>query len=394
MPSASTKKAPAVQVRSNPKTKPAAVSIAEPSPSPVAAAPPNESAKKPVRVAGEKASAGPKANAATGNPRGPATRVAKNSVPAARTPAVRPKGGLSALDAAAQVLGALPAKAAAEGLSAGDLIDRMAAQRLWTSPGGKTPAATLYAAMVREITKRKGESRFRKLGPGRFVPGSASPRGGKTRNASASVIAKSTAKAPQKSAEGPRKLRRLHPQVRARRGSTWPSTPSTPSARRARDYIKSQRSHGWLALPASYDDGGLLRRHHRAARPATAAGRHRAGASTSWWSTRSIGSAARSTTSRGSCRPSTSTSVSFVSVTQQFNTTTSMGRLTLNMLLSFAQFEREVAGERIRDKIAATKRKGRLWYRLRGQRPPLGYRSGPGCTSRSSICRPGIAFRP
>jgi hypothetical protein len=50
--------------------------------------------------------------------------------------------------------------------------------------------------------------------------------------------------------------------------------------------------------------------------------------------------------------------VSFVSVTQQFNTTTSMGRLTLNMLLSFAQFEREVAGERIRDKIAATKRKG------------------------------------
>src|ERR1700675_2288565 len=51
-------------------------------------------------------------------------------------------------------------------------------------------------------------------------------------------------------------------------------------------------------------------------------------------------------------------SVSFVSVTQQFNTTTSMGRLTLNVLLSFAQFEREVTGERIRDKIAASKRKG------------------------------------
>jgi site-specific DNA recombinase len=48
---------------------------------------------------------------------------------------------------------------------------------------------------------------------------------------------------------------------------------------------------------------------------------------------------------------------SFVSVTQQFNTTTSMGRLTLNVLLSFAQFEREVIGERIRDKIAASKRK-------------------------------------
>lgn len=50
--------------------------------------------------------------------------------------------------------------------------------------------------------------------------------------------------------------------------------------------------------------------------------------------------------------------VSFVSITQQFNTTTSRGRLTLNMLLSFAQFEREVTGERIRDKVAASKKKG------------------------------------
>jgi DNA invertase Pin-like site-specific DNA recombinase len=61
--------------------------------------------------------------------------------------------------------------------------------------------------------------------------------------------------------------------------------------------------------------------------------------------------------------------VSFVSVTQQFNTTTSMGRLTLNVLLSFAQFEREVTSERIRDKIAASKRKG-LWV---GGMVPLGY---------------------
>ena len=61
--------------------------------------------------------------------------------------------------------------------------------------------------------------------------------------------------------------------------------------------------------------------------------------------------------------------VSFVSVTQQFNTTTSMGRLTLNMLLSFAQFEREVTGERIRDKIAASKQKG-MWM---GGLVPLGY---------------------
>jgi site-specific DNA recombinase len=61
--------------------------------------------------------------------------------------------------------------------------------------------------------------------------------------------------------------------------------------------------------------------------------------------------------------------VSFVSVTQQFNTTTSMGRLTLNILLSFAQFEREVTGERIRDKIAASKKKG-MWM---GGQVPLGY---------------------
>ena len=61
--------------------------------------------------------------------------------------------------------------------------------------------------------------------------------------------------------------------------------------------------------------------------------------------------------------------VTFVSVTQSFNTTTSMGRLTLNVLLSFAQFEREVIGERIRDKFAASRRKG-MWM---GGWAPLGY---------------------
>ena len=62
-------------------------------------------------------------------------------------------------------------------------------------------------------------------------------------------------------------------------------------------------------------------------------------------------------------------SVSFVAITQQFNTTTSMGRLTLNILLSFAQFERELAAERVRDKVAASRRKG-LWT---GGTVPLGY---------------------
>jgi site-specific DNA recombinase len=61
--------------------------------------------------------------------------------------------------------------------------------------------------------------------------------------------------------------------------------------------------------------------------------------------------------------------VSFVAVTQQFNTTTSMGRLTLNVLLSFAQFEREVIGERIRDKVAASKKRG-IWM---GGTIPMGY---------------------
>src|SRR5271163_2275806 len=64
--------------------------------------------------------------------------------------------------------------------------------------------------------------------------------------------------------------------------------------------------------------------------------------------------------------------VAFVSVTQSFNTTSSMGRLTLNVLLSFAQFEREVTSERIRDKIAASKKKG-IWM---GGVVPLGYRVG------------------
>ena len=75
--------------------------------------------------------------------------------------------------------------------------------------------------------------------------------------------------------------------------------------------------------------------------------------------------------------------VSFVSVTQSFNTTTSMGRLTLNVLLSFAQFEREVTGERIRDKIAASKKKG-MWM---GGNVPLGYR----VENRRLLVEPGEA---
>jgi len=78
---------------------------------------------------------------------------------------------------------------------------------------------------------------------------------------------------------------------------------------------------------------------------------------------------------------------SFVSVTQAFNTSSSMGRLTLNMLLSFAQFEREVTAERIRDKIAASKKKG-LWM---GGVPPLGYDPHPDRTRRELVAAPAEA---
>ena len=74
-------------------------------------------------------------------------------------------------------------------------------------------------------------------------------------------------------------------------------------------------------------------------------------------------------------------SVSFVSVTQAFNTSSSMGRLTLNVLLSFAQFEREVTAERIRDKIAASKKKG-LWM---GGNLPLGYDRHPDPKARTLV---------
>jgi site-specific DNA recombinase len=134
-------------------------------------------------------------------------------------------------------------------------------------------------------------------------------------------------------------------------------------------FVTSQRQEGWRALPARYDDGGYS--GGTMERPALQQllkdiedGKvdtivvYKVDRLT-----RSLADFAKiveALDARG---------VSFVSVTQQFNTTTSMGRLTLNVLLSFAQFEREVTGERIRDKIAASKRKG-MWM---GGRVPVGY---------------------
>src|SRR5580698_4846511 len=134
-------------------------------------------------------------------------------------------------------------------------------------------------------------------------------------------------------------------------------------------YIKSQAHEGWKLVKTAYDDGGLSGGNME--RPAlkqllteVAAGRvHIIVVYKVDRLTRSLADFAKIV------EVLDGHGASFVSVTQQFNTTTSMGRLTLNVLLSFAQFEREVTGERIRDKIAASKRKG-MWM---GGTTPFGY---------------------
>ncbi|MCC7409721.1 MAG: recombinase family protein [Phycisphaeraceae bacterium] len=136
------------------------------------------------------------------------------------------------------------------------------------------------------------------------------------------------------------------------------------------DYIKSQKHQGWIPVATAYDDGGYSggSMDRPALQQLLADIRQGKIDVVVVYKvdrlSRSLADFARLMQLFDEHR------VSFVSVTQQFNTTTSMGRLTLNMLLSFAQFEREVTGERIRDKIAATKRQG-VW--VCGQ-PPLGYR--------------------
>src|SRR4029077_13629366 len=134
-------------------------------------------------------------------------------------------------------------------------------------------------------------------------------------------------------------------------------------------YIRSQRHEGWVLARTRYDDGGLSGGNME--RPALQqlladiqGGRidiivvYKVDRLT-----RSLADFARLV------EIFDAQGASFVSVTQQFNTTSSMGRLTLNVLLSFAQFEREVTGEQIRDKIAASKKKG-MWM---GGNAPLGY---------------------
>ena len=134
-------------------------------------------------------------------------------------------------------------------------------------------------------------------------------------------------------------------------------------------FIKSQAGEGWRLIKTAYDDGGLSGGNME--RPALK--RLLADIGSGLVNVVVVYKVDRLTRSLADFAKMVEVfdarAVSFVAVTQNFNTTTSMGRLTLNVLLSFAQFEREVTGERIRDKIAASKRKG-LWM---GGVPPLGY---------------------
>jgi site-specific DNA recombinase len=134
-------------------------------------------------------------------------------------------------------------------------------------------------------------------------------------------------------------------------------------------YIASQRHEGWIAIADGYDDGGYS--GGNVDRPALRC--LLADIEAGKIDTVVVYKIDRLTRSLPDFAKLIEVfdrnGVTFVSVTQQFNTTTSMGRLMLNVLLSFAQFEREVTGERIRDKIAASKKKG-MWM---GGVPPLGY---------------------
>lgn len=146
-------------------------------------------------------------------------------------------------------------------------------------------------------------------------------------------------------------------------------------------FIKSQQHEGWKLVPTFYDDGGYSGGNME--RPAlkqllTDIDQKKINVVVVYKVdrlTRSLADFAKIV------EQFDDKGISFVSVTQQFNTTSSMGRLTLNVLLSFAQFEREVTSERIRDKIAASKAKG-LWM---GGAPPMGYKPGGELNSRTLV---------
>ena len=137
----------------------------------------------------------------------------------------------------------------------------------------------------------------------------------------------------------------------------------------AESYIQSQKSEGWIALPDRYDDGGFTGANTE--RPALQKLMADIKEGTiNCVVVYKVDRLSRSLLNFSQLLESfEQDNVTFVSVTQAFNTNSSMGRLTLNILLSFAQFEREIISERTRDKMAASKKRGK-WV---GGRPPLGY---------------------
>ena len=160
---------------------------------------------------------------------------------------------------------------------------------------------------------------------------------------------------------------------RRRKASNRPSTRSMRSARPREAFINSQRQEGWVALPQKYDDGGYTGANMD--RPALK--RLLADIESGEVNCVVVYKVDRLTRSlldfSRIMEVLDKHGATFVSVTQQFNTTTSLGRLTLNILLSFAQFEREMISERTRDKMGAARRKGK-WV---GGNPVLGYDVAP-----------------
>jgi site-specific DNA recombinase len=167
-------------------------------------------------------------------------------------------------------------------------------------------------------------------------------------------------------------LRHLHPQVHG--GGLEQEFNSLDAQREAAEaFIVSQRGEGLVALPYRYDDGGFS--GGTLDRPALKQllDDIRAG-TVDCVIVYKVDRLSRSLIDFARIIEIFERhKVSFVSVTQQFNTTNSLGRLTLNILLSFAQFEREIIAERTRDKLSAVRRKGK-WI---GGRPVLGYDVAP-----------------
>src|SRR4051795_12198364 len=175
--------------------------------------------------------------------------------------------------------------------------------------------------------------------------------------------------APMPRAESPRKRCAIYTRKSSEEGLEQEFNSLDAQREACEAYVRSQKHEGWIALPTLYDDpgysGGNMERPGLKRLLADIAAKkidvvvvYKVDRLT-----RSLADFAKIV------EIFDASNVSFVSITQSFNTTTSMGHLTLNVLLSFAQFEREVIGERIRDKFAASRKKG-MWM---GGHPALGY---------------------